>query len=120
MTRQKGLFVTALLLCISCTTTRPVTYSLNKDAPKVCADHCQSMGMRLAAVVIIANREGCVCEPENARVASASATAASIAPILVDEEEAQRQQQQQQQHPPGTPPPPYVPPYVPPPPPTPR
>jgi len=104
MTRQKGLFVAALLLCISCTTTRPVTYSLNKDAPKVCADHCQSMGMRLAAVVIIANREGCVCEPENARVASAPSTAASIAPVLVDEEQAQHQQQHHH-HPPGTPPP---------------
>src|SRR5262245_533591 len=122
MTRQKSLFVAALLSCVSCTTTRPVgpATSVNKDAPKVCAEHCDSMGMRLSAVVIISNREGCVCEPQNAR-ASVSATAALIAPILADEEEAHRQHQQHRQQDPGRPPPPYMPPYVPPPPPpTPR
>ena len=104
-------------LALGCTTARPVgtARSLPKDTPQVCAQHCDSIGMRLAAVVIIANSEGCVCEPKDATPAAprAGAAAAGITPILAAAAAAAAQQQQQQQRqgsstspwqPPGQPP----------------
>jgi hypothetical protein len=125
MTNPHGFVLAGLLLCVSCTTTRPVSgvLSLPKDTPQVCAKHCDSIGMRLAAVVIISSSEGCVCEPNEGARATAreGAAAAGIAPILAAAAAAAagaQQQQQQQRH--GStgsgwqPPPPVQPPPPPP------
>jgi len=90
-----------LLSSAGCTTARAVGpgYSLSKDTPEVCARHCDSMGMRLAAVVIIANSEGCVCEPREATPGAprAGAAAAGITPILAAAAAAAAHQQQEEQ-----------------------
>ncbi len=100
MTYLNGFVLAGLLLC-ACSTSRPVGFarSLNADTPAVCAKHCEAMGMRLGAVVIIESSEGCVCEPrEPARAASREgAAAAAITPILAGAAAAAVQQQQQQQ-----------------------
>ena len=103
--------VVALLLVsgFACTTKRAVgpTLSVPKDTPEVCTQHCDSMGMRLAAVVLIANSEGCVCEPRDASPATprAGAAAAGITPILAAASAAavHRQQQEEQRRREGSP-----------------
>jgi len=88
----------ALLLC-ACGTTRAVApaRSLNTDTPAVCASHCEAMGMRLSAVVIIANSEGCVCEPRDAaRASSREAVPAAITPILAAAAAAVERQRQEE------------------------
>jgi len=109
MTQVTRFPLAALLLC-ACGTTRAVApaRSLNTDTPAVCASHCEAMGMRLSAVVIIAGSEGCVCEPrDTARSSSRDAAPTAITPILAaaaaataqqrQEEERRRQQQHRQQ-----------------------
>src|SRR5262245_64914470 len=36
--------------------------SVPPDAAQSCAQHCQTIGMRLTAVAIMANNVGCVCQ----------------------------------------------------------
>jgi hypothetical protein len=60
-----------------------------------CAANCDAIGMRLAAVVLIRNSAGCVCEArEGSAGANASrgvAVAAGAHVIVLEEEEEQRQ-----------------------------
>jgi hypothetical protein len=37
--------------------------SVPPDSAKICAKHCDTIGMRLSAVAIMANNVGCVCQP---------------------------------------------------------
>lgn len=116
MTDLYVFMLAGLLLCASCTTARAVSgaRSLPKDTPAVCASHCDSIGMRLAAVVIIADSEGCVCEPREASGAQSreAAAAAAITPIVAAAAAAaaQRQQelQRQQQETSGSQLPPHI------------
>lgn len=38
--------------------------SVPPDAAQTCAGRCQSIGLRLTAVAIMANNVGCVCQPQ--------------------------------------------------------
>src|SRR5437763_12185191 len=61
--------VVILGLCAgwACTTSLPVSgvYSVAKDAGSQCVRHCESLDLRFAALVIIANSTGCICEPRD-------------------------------------------------------
>ena len=103
--------VVLLLLLAACATRPPVSPMLRlpPDTAQECANVCQSIGLRLSAVVVVASSAGCVCEAQpsaNAFQGGASAASAG-AVIVVDEEQRQHQQQQQQKHQQ----PPYVPPH---------
>ena len=52
--------------------------SVPPDAAQSCAQHCQTIGMRLTAVAIMANNVGCVCQspaPAGSPAGSSSRTA---------------------------------------------
>ena len=52
--------------------------SVPPDAAQTCARHCQTIGMRLTAVAIMANNVGCVCQsPEPAGSAAGSSSRAA-------------------------------------------
>jgi hypothetical protein len=61
--REFSLVLAALLLtaCMAPVGTSGVV-SVPPDAAQSCAQHCQSIGMRLTAVAIMANNVGCVCQ----------------------------------------------------------
>ena len=79
--------------------TDPATYRpLHKERADECVAHCNTLDMKLAAVVVIKSSAGCVCTPKDAppgaSVTSAGAAAAGGAVIAAEEEEAARRQQQ--------------------------
>jgi hypothetical protein len=84
--------ILALLLCTACTTSLPVSgvYSVGRDAATQCVRHCEGLDLRFAALVIMANSTGCICEPRDeppeahARVLSHAAGALQIADKLVE------------------------------------
>jgi hypothetical protein len=102
----------AVLSTLACQATVGVkNVSLPRDAAQQCATHCQTIGMRLSAVAIMAENVGCVCQFAAQPAAGPNAAgqletpAAGMATIAVQEAAAaaalaqqQRQQQQQQQH----------------------
>jgi hypothetical protein len=108
---MKASFVAALILVASCTATVGVrNASLPRDAAQTCAGHCQTIGMRLSAVAIMAENVGCVCQFPAQPGAGPNAAGeygtptAGMATIAVQQAAAaaalaqqQRQQQQQQQ-----------------------
>lgn len=58
-----------LLLCLlatGCATYRATELSLPKERATECAANCESLDMKLTAVVVIRNSVGCVCEPKDA------------------------------------------------------
>lgn len=88
---MKRIFL-ALFLCTGCMTSLPVSgvYSVGKDAATQCVQHCEGLSLRFAALVIMANSTGCICEPKDeppeahARVLSHAAGALQIADKLVE------------------------------------
>ncbi|HTO99002.1 MAG TPA: hypothetical protein VMK66_18255 [Myxococcales bacterium] len=106
------LIVIAAFLAAGCVTARPLGSftTLPPDTPKECTRLCQSMGLLLTAVVVVADSAGCVCEaqPGTARPAGATAAASGGAVIAARAAAAAAQQQQMQQAQ-QPPPPAYVP-----------
>lgn len=88
------------LLFAGCMATVPTTPAVNPNVqlrPETrpeCAARCEEMGMRLGAVVLIMNAEGCVCEPHDApgSGARAAATVVSGAVLVRAQQEALEQQ----------------------------
>ncbi len=58
---------------------------LPKDAPATCAEQCESLGMGLDSVVIMAGNVGCVCRAQKSVAAGApnGSGAAGMAALLV-------------------------------------
>ena len=87
----------------ACKTTPPVNplLSLPTDTAQECGGLCQRIGLKLSAVVVVADHVGCVCEvqPGAARASASGSAAASAGTIITLEaaEAAHRQQQQQQE-----------------------
>jgi hypothetical protein len=66
------------------------------DAATTCEKHCNTIGLSLSAVAIMANNVGCICERATSAAESGASTAAGMVTLLIQEEE--RRQQQQQHH----------------------
>jgi hypothetical protein len=98
----------------ACATRKATSRSLPRERASECLAHCDTLGMRLTAVVVIMDSAGCVCEPQAAPAPSASATpvtgaatiagGATVAAVIAEQ---QRQQQpppsQSGMHPAGSP-----------------
>jgi hypothetical protein len=65
-------------------------------AAGTCQAQCQAIGLELAAVVVMADNVGCVCQPKGATAARASSTAVAggMAAILQQDEQSRRNSQQ--------------------------
>jgi outer membrane murein-binding lipoprotein Lpp len=88
--------VAVVLLLAGCATRAPVEFlrRLPPDTAQECAEVCQSIGLQLSAVVVVASAAGCVCEakPSARSALPGGATAASAGAVIVT---VQQQQQQQ-------------------------
>ena len=104
-----GLLMALLSLSACMATVGVDARSIPPDAAQTCARHCQTIGMRLSAVAIMAENVGCVCQPAGAPAASAPAAgefgtppggmttiAAQQAAAAVALQQRQQQQQQRQ------------------------
>ena len=105
-----GLLLAALSLAGCMATVGVNNVSIPPDAALTCGRHCQTIGMRLSAVAIMANNVGCVCQTAAEPRASAEAAGqfgtppagvttiaaqqAAVAAIAL-QQQMQRQQQRQ-------------------------
>src|SRR5262249_434443 len=89
--------------------------SVPPDAAQSCAQHCQTIGMRLTAVAIMANNVGCVCQSP-APAGSAAGSSSPAAPRAGDPRSFGGNEGAPRNPPPiPAPPPPPTSPQVPPP-----
>ena len=97
---------------LACQTARPVSSgrTLRTETRAECVDHCGQLGMKMSAVVIIADMTGCVCEPGPGQPAAegpAAASSGAVAAMLAAQAAAAQRAQQQNIHAPSpTPTPP--------------
>jgi hypothetical protein len=106
MVRSAAIVITLMAMAIGCTPPAPVGAGANpvpKNAAATCAGYCQSLGLTLDSVVIMASNVGCVCSahgpPQAAPQSSSSAGAAGgMATILLQQQAAAASAQSQQQH----------------------
>lgn len=98
-----GLVLGALPLTACLAPVGVKSVSIPPNAAQTCSKHCQTIGMRLSAVAIMADNVGCVCQlaPEpkasSEAVGELSTPIAGMATIVMQQAAAQQQQQQQQQ-----------------------
>lgn len=80
------------LLSAGCVTQAATFGSVPKERATECVAHCDALGMKLSAMVIIRSSAGCVCEPAGGatRSASSSVAAAAGGALIADEEEEQQ------------------------------
>jgi hypothetical protein len=62
-----------------------------RDAATTCKAQCESIGMALGSVVIIANNVGCVCSAKGAPAAPAAGAAGGMAVLMLNEKPVQTQ-----------------------------
>jgi len=106
-----GLLAVVLSLSACMATVGVDARSIPPDAAQTCARHCQTIGMRLSAVAIMAENVGCVCQLAGAPTASAAdagefgtppggmtTIAAQQAAAAVALQQQQQRQLQQQHH----------------------
>src|SRR5215475_9621207 len=72
----------SLTACMAPVGTSGVIY-VPPDAAQTCAQHCQTIGMRITAVAIMANKVGCVCQYP-APAGSAAGSSSRAAPGSAD------------------------------------
>lgn len=89
-----------LVFAAGCATTAPAVSSYVKVRPDTraeCAARCQEIGMRLGAVVLILNSEGCVCEPESSTSGARGAAAVAGAVVVRAQQEAQERARREEE-----------------------
>ena len=65
-----------------------------EDGFAQCTSQCSTMGLRATAVVAMANRVGCVCEPSGSKATTPTSAAITASDLALAAEEEQQQQQQ--------------------------
>jgi hypothetical protein len=84
------------LLSTGCTTLPATQGALPKERATECVANCESLDMKLSAVVVIRNSAGCVCEPKNAPAQpAAQRDAAAAAAGIVSAEDGEHAQANQ-------------------------
>jgi len=96
--------IVAAMTLGGCQVQPPVNPSLEvpTDGAQVCANHCQTMGLQLASVVLMGNQMGCVCAPASQvgpglSVATDSGAAGVAAGALIARQQAEEDQRRSQQ-----------------------
>lgn len=90
---RKTLPLLLSLLSTGCVTTQATAFSVPKERATECVAHCAALDMKLAAVVIISNSAGCVCEPQDAQMkASLAGAAAAAGGQMIEAQNAQQSQ----------------------------
>ena len=83
------------LLSAGCTTASATLGPVPRERATECVSHCEALGMKLTAMVIISSSAGCVCEPKDARTrASLAGAATAMGGAMLEEEESQSSQSQ--------------------------
>jgi hypothetical protein len=88
-----------LLLCLlstGCATLPATTLPLPKERATECVKSCEDLGMKLAAMVVIRNSAGCVCEPKDAPPQTSTrrnAAATAVGAVLAEDDERAQQKQ---------------------------
>ena len=59
-----------------------------------CRSLCESSGMALQSIVIVANQTGCVCGVQGSLAAASAASGGAVAVMLAEEEQRRQEQQQ--------------------------
>lgn len=75
--RTLRLLLSIAALSSACATNKATHLPLPKERATECRTHCDALEMKLAAVVVIANSVGCVCEPAGSEATSAAVTGAA-------------------------------------------
>jgi hypothetical protein len=94
---MRRIFLVAVLGLVSGCVTAPAVgegIQLDPQTPSKCQAHCDSLGMDLGAVVIIANSTGCVCQPRgkpSAEIGGSSAVAGGAAIFAMQRRAAENQ-----------------------------
>ncbi len=80
---------------------KPADLERKEQGPQHCALRCKELGMKMGALVLVADQlPGCVCQPvagADAAQQAASGATTSYAVVLAAAAAAQQQQQRQQQ-----------------------
>jgi len=86
--------IAALALLAAACAARPVSglTTIPKDTPASCSSICENMGLKLGAVVVIANEVGCVCQKSAAEGAAGAAAVAAGLFIAVQRADDKREQ----------------------------
>ena len=90
--------IVAVALTGACSMGQQSTVPRTPDTARQCSDTCTAMGLKMQAVVIVAGKSGCVCEPTDAAAphASGGPAAAVQGVVLAIEEESQATMVQEQ------------------------
>lgn len=97
--KNLGMMVALLAGLSGCSTALVGTSELVKvppDAGKTCTTYCDTIGMDLGAVAIMANNVGCVCQPRSTLPDTSAAVSAGMVTIMIQREQEERKQQRQQ------------------------
>jgi hypothetical protein len=104
---------TILSLVLAGCAAQPVNMftTIPKETASECTKICDSIGLQMTSVVVVASQVGCVCEKSAASKGAQASTAGAGAVIALEAQRQQQQRQQQQIHAPSQAlPPPALPP----------
>jgi hypothetical protein len=78
-----------LLLVTACAVRSAVTgpYHVDRDGRRECEDHCRTLDLAFAGVVIVANQLGCICEVAPDTSAALEGAAVAAAANIAEREE---------------------------------
>lgn len=100
--RQIVLLVSFLAACATPVGVRNT--EVPRDAAPQCANICQSMGLPLDSVVVMADNVGCVCraaQPQGMAPGAVGASSGGMAAVLMAQAAAQQKQNRQSYQPPA-------------------
>ena len=96
-----ALLLMACALCAACpgSATVGANVTVPKDSQTTCSQHCETIGMALDAVVVMADNVGCVCraKPTGAPAgepAGPASAAGGMAAVMIQQQQARQRQQQ--------------------------